>query len=164
MSQKLFGPGLYVFLNKALYLGGRSQLASAGGDRPEVIPTLPEEGEHVARFQCYRTEESRIRWRLLGGNNRIVCLGPQWHADLVTAVAEVALVRLVAPGAQIEIEHNETLAGRHANQRAGIPRPQYAQRGFVCCRVLVPVRAGRPLVGPAGEHRQPEAGEPQRLA
>ena len=61
----------------------------------------------MARFQCYRTEDSRIRWRLLGGNNRIICLGIQWHADLVGAMAEVALVRLVAPASQVRIEHNE---------------------------------------------------------
>lgn len=62
----------------------------------------------MARFQCYRTEDPRIRWRLLGGNNRILCVGTQLHADLVAAMAEVALVRLVAAEAEVRIEHEET--------------------------------------------------------
>ncbi|WP_236795932.1 hypothetical protein [Amycolatopsis sp. GM8] len=62
----------------------------------------------MSRFQLYRTDESRIRWRLLGGNNRVLCVGERWHADQAAALAEVALVRLVAPRADLTVEHEET--------------------------------------------------------
>lgn len=59
----------------------------------------------MARFQCYRTGDSRIRWRLVGGNNRLLGVGVQWHAGQEEALAEIEQVRQVAPEAAVRVEH-----------------------------------------------------------
>lgn len=62
----------------------------------------------MARFQCYRTGESQIRWRLVGGNNRLLGVGVQWHADQEGALAEIERLRVAAPQAAVRIEHAES--------------------------------------------------------
>ncbi|MBW4716902.1 DUF1508 domain-containing protein [Saccharothrix obliqua] len=59
----------------------------------------------MARFQCYRTAESGVRWRLLGGNNRVLGVGVRVHAAHLDALAEIELVRAGAITAAFVIEH-----------------------------------------------------------
>jgi hypothetical protein len=62
----------------------------------------------VSRFQCYRTDESRVRWRLLGGNNRVLGIGLLSHSDHDAALADIDRVRQAAPGAVFDVEHADT--------------------------------------------------------
>lgn len=62
----------------------------------------------MPRFQCYRTEDSTIRWRLLGGNNRVLGVGLTAHAEHNAALVEIAAVQRVAAGAVFEVEHADT--------------------------------------------------------
>lgn len=59
----------------------------------------------MARFQCFRTERQLVRWRLLGGNNRVLGMSMRTLADHSTAMAEVALVRQYAGKMDFEIDH-----------------------------------------------------------
>lgn len=47
----------------------------------------------MSRYQCFRTVDETVCWRLLAGNNRAVALGGRDHPDLRGALAEIALVR-----------------------------------------------------------------------
>jgi hypothetical protein len=62
----------------------------------------------VSRFQCYRTDESRVLWRLLGGNNRVLGIGLLSHPDYDAAVVEIGWIRQAAPGAVFDVEHADT--------------------------------------------------------
>ncbi|WP_018686024.1 DUF1508 domain-containing protein [Actinokineospora enzanensis] len=62
----------------------------------------------MARFQCYQVDGSGIRWRLLGGNNRVLGLGVGEFGDLDRALAEIDRVRRMAGAARIEVQHAET--------------------------------------------------------
>lgn len=107
-------PFPFFSLKNALRRGGvtvrNGQWSSQTGPvfvvRPSGEPR--EERLDVARFQCYRTGESRIRWRLVGGNNRLLGVGVQWHAEQEDALAEIERVRSVAPEAAVRIEHAES--------------------------------------------------------
>ncbi|GAA2659689.1 MULTISPECIES: hypothetical protein [Actinosynnema] len=59
----------------------------------------------MTRFQCYRMAESGIRWRLMGGNNRVLGVCVREHDDLASARAEVAVVRARAALAGFVIGH-----------------------------------------------------------
>jgi hypothetical protein len=58
----------------------------------------------MARFQCFRTDSSGVRWRLLGGNNRVLGMSVRGHADQNGAVREVDVLRELATGVRLEFE------------------------------------------------------------
>jgi hypothetical protein len=58
----------------------------------------------MARFQCYRTETGDFRWRLLGGNNRVLGVCVREHADHVSSIREVEAVRELIGNARVEFE------------------------------------------------------------
>jgi hypothetical protein len=60
----------------------------------------------MARFQCFRTDSSGVRWRLLGGNNRVLGLSVRGHANHGAAVREVDTLRVVAADARLEFERS----------------------------------------------------------
>jgi hypothetical protein len=60
----------------------------------------------MARFQCFRTDSSGVRWRLLGGNNRVLGLSVRGHPDQDAAVREVDTLREVAADARLEFERS----------------------------------------------------------
>jgi hypothetical protein len=91
----------------------------------------------VARFQCYRIVESGIRWRLLGGNNRVLGVGVRDHAEHADVLAEIDLVRASLISASIEIEHAGN--GRWWWQMADLAR---SAQGFAR-RVDADLAAGR---------------------
>jgi uncharacterized protein YegP (UPF0339 family) len=62
----------------------------------------------VSRFQCYRTDESRVRWRLLGGNNRVLGMGLLSHSDFDAAVVDIDWVRQAVAGAVFDVERADT--------------------------------------------------------
>lgn len=62
----------------------------------------------MARFQYYRDENSWIRWRLLGGNNRVLGIGESPHVDQAAAVVEIDLVRQRVAEAKFDIERANT--------------------------------------------------------
>ena len=66
---------------------------------------------------------------------------------------------------QVDVDHiNPTdRAGRHANQRAGIKRPQPCNCFGVRARILEPPRGGRPFISATGKNGQGAAFE-QNLA
>lgn len=59
----------------------------------------------VARFQCYRMENHAVRWRLLGGNNRVLGVSAKPADDHAAALAEVETVRTRLADAIFEVEH-----------------------------------------------------------
>ena len=59
----------------------------------------------MARFQCFRTEDRRVRWRLLGGNNRVLGISVRMFADHAAALADVEHVRASLPTAAFEFDH-----------------------------------------------------------
>nr|WKU62180.1 DUF1508 domain-containing protein [uncultured bacterium] len=59
----------------------------------------------MTRFQCYRTSESGIRWRLMGGNNRVLGVSVRKHADLASALTEITAVRAQVVLADFVIGH-----------------------------------------------------------
>ncbi|PPK64868.1 DUF1508 domain-containing protein [Actinokineospora auranticolor] len=61
----------------------------------------------MARFQCYRVDGSGVRWRLLGGNNRVLGLGIGEHRNRDEALVEIDRVRRVAGVAWVEVQHAE---------------------------------------------------------
>lgn len=63
------------------------------------------EGWGVARFQCFRTDDRRVRWRLLGGNNRVLGVSARDFADHAAALDDVEQVRISAPQAEFDFEH-----------------------------------------------------------
>jgi hypothetical protein len=60
----------------------------------------------MARFQCFRTDSSGVRWRLLGGNNRVLGLSVRGHSDQGAAVREVDTLREVATDGRLEFERS----------------------------------------------------------
>jgi hypothetical protein len=68
-----------------------------------VRPRIGLEGS-MARFQCYRTETGEFRWRLLGGNNRVLGSCVRQHADHVSSIREVEAVRAVIDTVRVEFE------------------------------------------------------------
>ncbi len=64
----------------------------------------------MARFQCFRNDSSGVRWRLLGGNNRVLGLSVRGHADHSAALREVDTLRGVVADARLEFERS--LAGQ----------------------------------------------------
>lgn len=62
-------------------------------------------GSFVARFQCFRVDQQQVRWRLLGGNNRVLGVGAEPLCDHSTALDEVDLVRKRIDEAEFALEH-----------------------------------------------------------
>jgi hypothetical protein len=58
----------------------------------------------VARFQCFRTTQLRVRWRLLGGNNRVLGVSARDLVDHAAALAEVEAVRAGVGAAEFGLE------------------------------------------------------------
>jgi hypothetical protein len=58
-----------------------------------------------ARFQFYRAERQLVRWRLLGGNNRVLGMSMHAHPDEAACVGEVDLVRTHLEEADFELDH-----------------------------------------------------------
>jgi hypothetical protein len=58
----------------------------------------------MARFQCYRTENGDFRWRLLGGNNRVLGVCVREHPHHLSSVREVEAVRELIGNARVEFE------------------------------------------------------------
>jgi hypothetical protein len=50
----------------------------------------------VVRFQCFRDGRERVRWRLLGSNNRVLGISLRTAPDHLSALAEVDTVRRYA--------------------------------------------------------------------
>lgn len=59
----------------------------------------------VARFQCFRTDRQRVRWRLLGGNNRVLGISVRAFQDHAATLDEVERVRRQVASAAYEIDH-----------------------------------------------------------
>lgn len=59
----------------------------------------------MSRFQFFRTDQQRVRWRLLGGNNRVLGVSVRALDDQGSALEEVDLVRKCAEDADFDIEH-----------------------------------------------------------
>lgn len=62
----------------------------------------------MVRFQCFRTDSSGVRWRLLGGNRRVLGLSVREHADQPAAMREVDTLRVLADEARMELERSES--------------------------------------------------------
>ncbi|CAM4003076.1 hypothetical protein KIPE111705_35710 [Kibdelosporangium persicum] len=60
----------------------------------------------MARFQCFRTDTSGVRWRLLGGNNRVLGVSVRGHPDQGSAVRELDYLREQAGDARVEFERS----------------------------------------------------------
>ncbi|HEY4023115.1 MAG TPA: hypothetical protein VGM75_30810 [Pseudonocardiaceae bacterium] len=59
----------------------------------------------MSRFQFFRTDQLWVRWRLLGGNNRVLGVSVRALGDHSAAMRELELVRQYAAGAKFEISH-----------------------------------------------------------
>jgi hypothetical protein len=59
----------------------------------------------VSRFQFFRTDLQRVRWRLLGGNNRVLGVSLRALGDQAAALEEVDLVRKCVDEAEFQIDH-----------------------------------------------------------
>lgn len=81
--------------------------AASGVAAPRIAPACPAGGEvtRVARFQFFRTDQQQVRWRLLGGNNRVLGVSARPLADRDTALVEVGVVRDRVADADFELEH-----------------------------------------------------------
>lgn len=62
----------------------------------------------MARFQCFRTDGRRVRWRLLGGNNRVLGVSVRDFADHAAALDDVEQVRRSAAQAEFDFEHGDS--------------------------------------------------------
>jgi hypothetical protein len=60
----------------------------------------------MARFQCFRTDSGGVRWRLLGGNNRVLGVSVRGHTDHNAAVREVDALRERAVDGRLEFERS----------------------------------------------------------
>ncbi|MBP2320939.1 hypothetical protein JOF56_001324 [Kibdelosporangium banguiense] len=60
----------------------------------------------MARFQCFRTDSTGVRWRLLGGNNRVLGVSVRGHVDQGAAVREVDAIREDAADGRLEFERS----------------------------------------------------------
>lgn len=61
---------------------------------PTMCPRTDAVG--VVRFQCFRDGRERVRWRLLGSNNRVLGISLRTTPDHLSALAEVETVRRYA--------------------------------------------------------------------
>ena len=59
----------------------------------------------MARFQFFRTDARLVRWRLLGGNNRVLGVSNRAAVDQKTALRDATAVREHAATAEIDVEH-----------------------------------------------------------
>ena len=59
----------------------------------------------MARFQCFRVEQQQVRWRLLGGNNRVLGVSAEPLRDHAAAIDEVDLVRKRIEDGEFALEH-----------------------------------------------------------
>lgn len=78
------------------------------GQSPVLSPSLAADvGEEcsVSRFQFFRTDQLWVRWRLLGGNNRVLGVSVRALGDQGAAIEELDLVRKCAADAKFEIDH-----------------------------------------------------------
>lgn len=62
----------------------------------------------MAHFQCFRTDQEHVRWRLLGGNNRVLGVSAHSQTDLTAALDEIDLVRKKLYEAEFGLEHVPT--------------------------------------------------------
>jgi|ERR1043165_9251818 hypothetical protein len=62
----------------------------------------------MARFQCFRSDSSGVRWRLLGGNNRVLGVSVRGHTDHSAAVRELDVLREEADNARLDFERSTT--------------------------------------------------------
>ncbi|ALG06524.1 hypothetical protein [Kibdelosporangium phytohabitans] len=62
----------------------------------------------MARFQCFRSDSSGVRWRLLGGNNRVLGVSVRGHADHGAAVRELDALRAETGTARLDFERSAT--------------------------------------------------------
>lgn len=82
----------------------------------------------LARFQCFRTERQLIRWRLLGGNNRVLGMSMRTQEDHSAALAEVELVRRYAGKVDFELDH---VSSGLWTWRMDFPHPEVVEPGVV---------------------------------
>jgi hypothetical protein len=82
----------------------------------------------VARFQCFRTDRQLVRWRLLGGNNRVLGMSMRLLEDHSTAMAEVELVRQYAGKVDFELDH---VSSGLWTWRMDFPVPEMIEPGTV---------------------------------
>ena len=59
----------------------------------------------MARFQCFRTNQQQVRWRLLGGNNRVLGVSARTFPDHGTALSEIGRITTQIDDLEFEIEH-----------------------------------------------------------
>jgi uncharacterized protein YegP (UPF0339 family) len=59
----------------------------------------------VARFQCFRTNQQQVRWRLLGGNNRVLGVSASTFPDHGTALNDIHRITTQIADLDFEIEH-----------------------------------------------------------
>src|SRR4051812_4899831 len=59
----------------------------------------------VARFQCFRSDPQQVRWRLLGGNNRVLGVSAETLPDHGSALSQIAEVRAGVHDARLQIDH-----------------------------------------------------------
>ena len=59
----------------------------------------------MARFQFFRADGRLVRWRLLGGNNRVLGVSSRASADHTAALRDATAVREHAAGADFDVEH-----------------------------------------------------------
>ena len=97
------------------------------------------------RFQSRQMLEDEMPTAARG----LVCAG-LWKSIVVFMKPGVSAMSQV----DVDIIESTRCAGRHANQRAGIKRPQPCNGFGVRARILETVGTGRALVGTAGENGQ----------
>ncbi|ONI77746.1 hypothetical protein ALI144C_30330 [Actinosynnema sp. ALI-1.44] len=62
----------------------------------------------MARFQCFRSDSSGVRWRLLGGNNRVLGVSVRGHIDQTAALRELDLLREETGTTRLDFERSAT--------------------------------------------------------
>lgn len=62
----------------------------------------------MAHFQCFRTDQEHIRWRLLGGNNRVLGVSARPRLHLAIVLDEIDLVQKKLYEAEFGLEHMPT--------------------------------------------------------
>jgi hypothetical protein len=58
----------------------------------------------VSHFQCFSTDQEQVRWRFLGGNNRVLGISAHSRPDHATALDDIDAVREFAGEAAFELE------------------------------------------------------------
>lgn len=59
----------------------------------------------MARFQCFRTNQQQVRWRLLGGNNRVLGVSATTFPDHGAALNEIHRITTHIDDLRFDIEH-----------------------------------------------------------